>query len=137
MILHEYQEDPLRKEIMHTDFLVVDLTQEIEANVRVELMGDAVGVRNGGLLQHILHDISITAKPDEIPEVIQVDTSNLEIGESITIGEVKGITRLYSIMKMTSRLLRLHHQEKMQMWTLKKQKRNKKQLKNNRYMSAA
>lgn len=90
VILHEYQEDPIKKEVIHADFLAVDLSQEIEANVRVELSEDAEGIKEGGVLQQILHEITVTAKPDEIPEVIRVDISHLNIGETITVGEIRG-----------------------------------------------
>ncbi|GIN93510.1 50S ribosomal protein L25 [Siminovitchia terrae] len=90
VVLHEYQEDPIKKEVIHADFLAVDMSQEIEANVRVELSEDAEGVRNGGVLQQILHEVVVTAKPDEIPEVISVDISGLGIGETISIAEIRG-----------------------------------------------
>ncbi|MCR2823380.1 50S ribosomal protein L25/general stress protein Ctc [Lederbergia panacisoli] len=90
VILHEYQEDPLKKDIVHADFLAVDLTQEIEANVRVEVSEDSEGVKSGGVLQILLHELSVTAVPDKIPEVLQIDISNLNIGESITVGDVRG-----------------------------------------------
>ncbi|MFS0646188.1 50S ribosomal protein L25/general stress protein Ctc [Siminovitchia sp. 179-K 8D1 HS] len=90
VILHEYQEDPIRKEVVHADFLAVDMSQEIEASVRVELSEDAEGVRDGGVLQQIMHEMAVTAKPDEIPEVIQVDISHLGVGETISVGEIRG-----------------------------------------------
>ncbi|MBW8351497.1 50S ribosomal protein L25/general stress protein Ctc [Bacillus sp. IITD106] len=90
VILHEYQEDSLKNNIVHADFLAIDLNQEIEANVRVELSEDSQGVKEGGVLQVLLHELSVTAVPDEIPEVIQIDITNLNIGESITVGEIRG-----------------------------------------------
>ena len=87
VILHEYQEDSIRKEVIHADFLVVDLTVAIEANVRVEILGDAAGA---GIVQHALLELGITAKPDEIPEVISVDIAGLEIGESVSVGDIRG-----------------------------------------------
>ncbi len=65
------------------------MSQEIEANVRVELSEDVEGVKEGGVLQQILHELVITAKPDEIPEVIEVDISQLQIGDSIAVGEIR------------------------------------------------
>ncbi|CAM4249249.1 ribosomal 5S rRNA E-loop binding protein Ctc/L25/TL5 [Lederbergia lenta] len=90
VILHEYQEDSLRREVTHADFLAVDMMVEIDANVLIELSNDAPGVKSGGVLQHILHELSITAKPDDIPEEIKVDISGLEIGDSITVGDIRG-----------------------------------------------
>ncbi|HLU22936.1 50S ribosomal protein L25/general stress protein Ctc [Lederbergia graminis] len=90
VVLHEYQEDPLRNEVTHADFLAIDLKQEMEANVRVELSSGSIGESNGGIVQQILHEITVTAIPSEIPEVISVDISNLNIGESIAIGDIRG-----------------------------------------------
>lgn len=89
-VLHEYQKDPLRNEIIHADFLAVDMNQENEANVRVEFSEEAAGVKSGGILQPILHELSVTAKPDDIPESIQVDVTNLQIAETITVGHIRG-----------------------------------------------
>ncbi|MBO1004722.1 50S ribosomal protein L25/general stress protein Ctc [Pseudogracilibacillus auburnensis] len=90
VILHEYQEDPIRREVIHADFLAVDMDVAIEANVRVDLLNDPVGAKEGGVLQQILHEVIVTAKPDAIPEVIEVDISGLNIGDTITIAEIKG-----------------------------------------------
>ncbi|WP_433746117.1 50S ribosomal protein L25/general stress protein Ctc [Falsibacillus pallidus] len=90
VILNDYQADTIKNEILHADFLVVDLSAEIDADVRVELTGTAAGVKDGGVLQQPLHEVSVTAKPNDIPESIQVDVSELQVGEVVTIGDVKG-----------------------------------------------
>jgi large subunit ribosomal protein L25 len=90
VILNEYQEDSLRKEIIHIDFLAVDLSVEIEANVRIELTGESLGVKDGGVLQQPLHELTISAKPNDIPDAISVDVSNLQVGETISVADIKG-----------------------------------------------
>ncbi|WP_062110635.1 50S ribosomal protein L25/general stress protein Ctc [Bacillus niameyensis] len=87
-ILHEYQEDPIKNEVIHADFLAVDMKQEIEALVRVGLLGEDVN-RGGGVVQQILYELSVTATPNKIPEAFEVDITNLEIGDSITIGDIR------------------------------------------------
>lgn len=87
-ILHEYQEDPIKNEVIHADFLAVDMKQEIEALVRVGLLGEDVN-RGGGVVQQILYELSVTATPNKIPEVFEVDITNLKIGDSITIGDIR------------------------------------------------
>lgn len=89
VILHEYQEDPIKGEIIHMDLLSVNMDVAIEANVRVELAGNAAGASEGGVVQHLLHELTVTAKPDEMPELVEVDISNLEIGNTLTVGEVR------------------------------------------------
>lgn len=89
VILNDYQADPIKNEVIHVDFLAVDMNKELTANVRVDLVGDALGVKDGGVMQQSLHDISITAKPNNLPPSIEIDISNLQVGETITIGQIK------------------------------------------------
>lgn len=89
VVLQEYQEDPIRNQVIHADFLAVDLDQEIDADVLVELIGEAAGAKEGGIVQHILHELSVTAKPEEFPEAFRVDISKLEIGDTISVGEIR------------------------------------------------
>lgn len=90
VILNDYQEDPLKSEIIHADFLAVNMSQEIEAEVRVELSESCAGVKSGGVLQQPLYDLKVSAKPDRIPEVIQINIENLEIGDNVTVGDIRG-----------------------------------------------
>ena len=89
VVLSEYQADPLKNEIIHADLLAVDLSQDITANVRVVLEGDALGVKDGGVMQQSVHEVSVTAKPDLIPQSIDVDVTNLQVNETVTIGDLK------------------------------------------------
>jgi large subunit ribosomal protein L25 len=90
VILGDYQEDPLKKEMIHADFRAVDMSSEINAEVRIDLIGEAAGVKDGGVLQQPLHSLSITAKPGDIPNSIEVDVTNLQVGETLTIADIKG-----------------------------------------------
>jgi large subunit ribosomal protein L25 len=88
VILTDYQEDVMKKEIIHADFLAVDKSSKINVNVRLVLVGDAAGVKDGGVLQQPLHEISITAKAADIPGQVEIDISNLQVGETITIADI-------------------------------------------------
>lgn len=88
VILTDYQEDVMKKEIIHVDFLAVDKASKINVNVRVVLAGEAAGVKDGGVLQQPIHEVSITATPDNIPQQIEVDIENLKVGETVTIGDL-------------------------------------------------
>lgn len=89
VMLTDYQADPIKREIIHADFLAVDMSKEIDANVRIALIGDATGVKDGGVLQQPLFEVSITATPADIPASIEVDITNLGVAETITIGDIK------------------------------------------------
>jgi large subunit ribosomal protein L25 len=90
VVLSDYQQDHIKDAVIHADFLAVNMSIEMDADVRVELVGESAGVKDGGVLQQPLHDVSVTAKPTDIPDSVQVDISNLQVGETITVGDVKG-----------------------------------------------
>lgn len=89
-ILKDRQLHPVRDEVVHIDFLEVNLSQKIRASVALELEGgdDAPGVKEGGILDHATREIEIEALPTDIPEQILVDVSALEIGSTLTLAEV-------------------------------------------------
>lgn len=88
VILTAYQEDFIKKEIIHVDFLAVDKSSQVTVDVNLVLAGDAQGVRDGGVLQQPLYQVSITTTPDQIPPEIEVDVTNLKVGESIAIADL-------------------------------------------------
>ena len=69
--------------IMH-DFLIVDMSEVSTGKCnRVNLVGKSSGVKDGGVLQQSLHELTITAKPGDIPESIDIDVTELEVNETI------------------------------------------------------
>lgn len=88
-ILKDYQLDPVTDRIIHCDFMGISLDQKIELEVPVVLQGTAIGIKEGGLLQHQMHRLKIECLPNNIPEHIVVDISNLKIGESIHVKDLK------------------------------------------------
>jgi large subunit ribosomal protein L25 len=96
-LLKDRQLHPVRDEVMHVDFLEVDLSEKIRAPVAIELEGgeDAPGVKEGGVLDHATREVEIEALPTDIPEQIVVDVSALEIGSTLTLADVtapEGVT---------------------------------------------
>ena len=88
-LMKDYQVDPLRGELLHTDFFEVSLTEEVHVTVHVAITGEPVGVkRDGGILQYGIRDIEIQCLPDRMPGHIEVDVSGLEIGGSIHVGDL-------------------------------------------------
>jgi large subunit ribosomal protein L25 len=89
-LLKDYQKDPIRGELLHTDFFEVSLTEEVIITVHVATVGEPIGVkRDAGILQHTLRDIEIECLPDKIPGKIEVDISKLEIGQSVHVSDLK------------------------------------------------
>lgn len=89
VMLHEYQMDPIKEELIHADFYIVDMSEEMDVEVSLRLDGEAEGVRDGGVLQQPLYVLQVRAKPREIPEEIAVDISELKVGDSITVADLK------------------------------------------------
>ncbi|WP_075979827.1 50S ribosomal protein L25/general stress protein Ctc [Bacillus massilinigeriensis] len=95
VIVTDYQSDPIKREIIHIDFLAVDMSKEITTEVRIVLIGEAAGVKDGGVLQQPLFEISITAKPANIPPSIEVDVTNLQVNEVLTIADIKNYENIH------------------------------------------
>jgi len=89
VMLHDIQTDPLKNEIVHADFQVVDMKKEIDTEVSLSLVGEAKGTKEGGVLQQSLYEISLKGLPQDIPSSIDVDVSNLGINDTITVGDIK------------------------------------------------
>jgi len=88
VMLHEYQMDPIRNELLHVDFYMIDLTEALDVEVSVRLEGEAEGTREGGILQQPLYELQVRAIPSAIPEEIVVDVTELEIGDTITVADL-------------------------------------------------
>jgi large subunit ribosomal protein L25 len=91
VVLKDAQRHPLRGETMHIDFLRVDLKKKISAVVVLELLGadESPGVKEGGILDQPIREINVEALPTDIPESIQIDVSELSIGDSIALSAAK------------------------------------------------
>lgn len=89
-LVKEVQHYSLTGKLLHIDFQEISETEKVTVMVSVETTGEAVGVKTGGgVLEHVLHKVKIRCLPKDLPEVIVVDVSALEIGKAIHIGEIK------------------------------------------------
>lgn len=87
-MLKDLQMDPVSHEILHVDFYEIDPTRKIRMMVPVEPKGKAAGVELGGMLQVIRRELEVLCLPGEIPDVIEVDVTALEIGGSIHVKDI-------------------------------------------------
>jgi large subunit ribosomal protein L25 len=89
-LIKDHQIDPVMGELLHADFFEVSLTEEVKVTVHIAIIGEPIGVRrDSGILQHLLREIEVECLPDRIPGHIEVDISDLEIGQSIRVGDLK------------------------------------------------
>jgi large subunit ribosomal protein L25 len=89
-IVKEMQRHPVRRDVLHIDFLAVDVDKPITTDVPLVLEGEPEKViRDDGVVEQIVNVLIVTAKPDAIPGHIAVDVSDLEIGQHITVGDLQ------------------------------------------------
>lgn len=87
-ILKDVTFDPVSDKILHFDLLGITRGETLQLEIPISLVGKPVGVKEGGVLQHALHRIDIECLPKDIPEHIEVDVSNLEMGDSIKVSDL-------------------------------------------------
>jgi large subunit ribosomal protein L25 len=93
-ILADYQQDPIRGTISHIDLREVRLDQPIHATVSIQLVGDAVGVKSGGMLSLVTRELHVEALPADVPEHIEIDVTRLEVGDVLRLEEVRAIDKV-------------------------------------------
>ncbi|MFD1362579.1 50S ribosomal protein L25/general stress protein Ctc [Lentibacillus salinarum] len=88
VMLHDYQTEPLKDEVIHADFYIVNMDVEMDVSVSLSLEGEPAGVKDGGVLQQPLYEVQVRAKPANIPDVITVDVAELGVGDTLTVGDL-------------------------------------------------
>lgn len=88
-LIKELQVQPLTGKFYHADFYEVDIKRKITMDLSLRFIGKAIGVENGGELQHIKREVKISCLPLDLPDHIDVDVTNLDIGDSIKIRDLK------------------------------------------------
>jgi large subunit ribosomal protein L25 len=89
VLLKDYQQDPVTREMLHADFLDVKENEEVKVNVPLVLVGKPEGVTSGGILSQNRRDIEVYVLPAAIPEKLEADVSHLKIAQSLHIRDVK------------------------------------------------
>jgi large subunit ribosomal protein L25 len=90
VMFHERQIDPLLGRLIHADFTRLVKGQKIEVTVPLHLTGEPVGVRDEqGVLEQIIRELEIRCEPREIPDVINVDVSNLGVHDALHISDIQ------------------------------------------------
>jgi large subunit ribosomal protein L25 len=79
---------PVRLTFTHVDFIRVSRDTAVSADIPIHLVGEAAGVRDGGLVEQILHSLAIEAKPADLPPGVEVDVSALLIGDHLSVSDI-------------------------------------------------
>jgi large subunit ribosomal protein L25 len=96
-VLKEYQRHPIRGTLTHVDFHEVRLDQAIQASVAVQFVGESPGAKQGGVVQQVTRELRVEALPTAIPEHIDADISELEVGGTVRLADlpaIEGVTYL-------------------------------------------
>jgi len=88
-IIKDVQFDPVTDRVIHFDLLGLTKGEKIILDIPVQLVGTPIGVKEGGIIQHIRHKLEVECLPRNIPEDITIDVSGLKLGDSIHIADLK------------------------------------------------
>ena len=89
-ILKGVQRNPAKFQILHLDFMRVDMSEAVKVHVPLHFINEAssVGIKKGGIATHAMTDVEVTCLPSALPEFIEVDLANLEVGASIHLSDL-------------------------------------------------
>jgi large subunit ribosomal protein L25 len=93
-MLKELQYEPVSRRLYHVDFYEIIMDQKLTVDIPLNFTGTPAGVVKGGELQHLKRELKISCMPSDLPAVIEVDISGLEIGDSLKVRDIsipKGI----------------------------------------------
>ena len=89
-LIQEVQHHPLRRDVLHVDFHAVRADEKLHAEIPVEPFGEPSGVKNfGGILEIALHSLEVECLPKDLPDLIRIDVSALNVGEAIHVKDIQ------------------------------------------------
>lgn len=94
-MVREVQHSPVKGTMLHVDFVEVSMNEVVHAVLPLHLVNDPQGVKAGGILTVNIHEINVSSKPGDLPEVLEWDVAALEIGDSLHVGQIvppKGVS---------------------------------------------
>lgn len=97
VLVKEIQHHPVTSDLVHVDMQRVVAGQTMNVDIQIELVGEAAGVKAGGTLDHVMHSISVECLPKDIVEAIEVDVSDLEIGQNLHVSDL-GIDDTFKVL---------------------------------------
>lgn len=89
VMIKEVQRDPVKGHVLHLDFYQVSLTDKIETEVPIHLVGEEAVRKSGAIIQHQLWAVEVSCLPTDIPDSIEASVEGLGPGDSITVGDLK------------------------------------------------
>ncbi len=90
VIVKAMQNSPVKGNVVHIDFLAIRMDEKLQASIPLHLVGDAEGVKAGGVIMHTMHEILVEALPRDLPSSIDVDITALEVGDNLHVSDITG-----------------------------------------------
>lgn len=88
VLLKEVQHHPVTSEIIHADFQEISMTEKIRVQLPLEVVGEAIGVKEGGVLEHTLRYVEVECLPGDLVEKIEADITNLKLNDTFTVKDL-------------------------------------------------
>jgi large subunit ribosomal protein L25 len=89
VMIKDFQKDVIKEEIIHVDFQKISMDETIHITVPIKLVGDAPGVREGGVLQQLMREVDIEVLPSDIPEELELNIDELTLSDSLEVGDLE------------------------------------------------
>ncbi len=87
-IIKDVQRDPLKGAVMHLDLWAVSMKKHISTVVPIHFIGDAAGVKTGGVLTHNMREVQVDSLPGDMPDALEIDVAALEVGDSLHVSDL-------------------------------------------------
>ncbi len=88
-LIREVQWDAFGTQVLHLDLTRVSAQESVELSVPIEIRGEAAGVKQGGIIEQMVHDVTVECPASAIPERISIRINDLDVGQSITVGDIE------------------------------------------------
>ena len=95
VLIKDFQDNLYLNKILHLDFMLVDEAKTIRTHVPIHVIGTARGQKEGGILELITHSLEVDCLPKDLPEAINVDVSNLNLGDTIHLRDLPPIAGVH------------------------------------------
>ncbi|WP_082053518.1 50S ribosomal protein L25 [Gordoniibacillus kamchatkensis] len=85
----DVQRDSLTRELLHVDFHQINMDEPVRTTIALDFVGEPIGVKEGGMMQTILHEVEIRCLPQNIPAALHVDVSELKLGDTLLVSSIQ------------------------------------------------
>ncbi|HKL12801.1 MAG TPA: 50S ribosomal protein L25/general stress protein Ctc [Halanaerobiales bacterium] len=89
VMIKDFQKDVIKEDIIHVDFQHIAMDETISITVPIKLVGDAPGVREGGVLQQLMREVDIEVLPTDIPDEVELDINELTLSDSLEVSDLE------------------------------------------------